>query len=525
MQEPITRTQAASKNLQASVAGIVLNFIFSFVSRRVFVLVLGKDYVGLGSLVGNITVLLTLLDFGASSAVIYRLYRPLSRGDMCSVSGILAYYNRLCRLSFVLTLSAGLVFMPYVPRAAVGFTHRSLLFAVYALQLLTVSVGYLFSRYRVLLFADQKSYVSQWIAYGFEGLCVLCESGILLVTGNYLLYLICHLVISLLEDFVLRRYVRGYYRTVDFSGKTGISPEIRRQIRREMLLLQPSNIAGTLLRTADNFLIVWLFGVGGNGIYSNYNMLLNYASMFSVTLVSALSASVGNLGASASEAHARKVFSVTCLAGFFPVNICASLLCVMSGDMITLWLGKGLTLPVGVSCVLAAHFFVSGMRRCTLIFRDAYGLYRKEKIKPFAELFASMLLSVLLGRRLGIGGVYLGQLLASFTVCFWYEPYILFRYGFGTGVWSHYRRLAGYMAVTALSCYCSFVLCRHIPSFSLRFMTCISVAILFFFGAFAGSKDLKELLRVSGSLMKTHKGSVSCPQKTVCRRGLSSKAF
>ena len=85
------RGKAAGENLRATVFGIFLNFLYSFVSRRVLVYSMGKEYVGLGSLVGNMAVLLTLLDFGASSAVIFRLYKPLADGDKRAVSDIFNY--------------------------------------------------------------------------------------------------------------------------------------------------------------------------------------------------------------------------------------------------------------------------------------------------------------------------------------------------------------------------------------------------------------------------------------------------
>jgi hypothetical protein len=94
-----SRTSSSIKNLRASTAGIFINLIFSFFSRKIFVLVLGKEYVGLSSLIGNITALISLVDFGASTAVTYRLYRALATGDDRSVCAYLHFYRRICALS------------------------------------------------------------------------------------------------------------------------------------------------------------------------------------------------------------------------------------------------------------------------------------------------------------------------------------------------------------------------------------------------------------------------------------------
>ena len=314
MKPTARRGKAAADNVKATVAGIFLNFLFSFVSRRILVLCMGPDYVGLGSLVGNIAILLTLLDFGASSAVIYRLYRPLADGDETAVSQILSYYTRLCRLSAVLTSAAGLLYLPFVPDAAVGFSDTEILYTAYLLRLIPMSASYLFSPFRVLLFADQKNYTCQWISYIFGGLCVLSEGIGLLIFHSYMFSLFCHPVLSLTEDFIVRRYAKKQYPDVTFSGSQTVPVSLRRSMRREILRLQPTGIAGTLLCTLDNFLVVRLFGVTGNGLYSNYNMLIGYAFMFSVTLIGALSASVGNLGAFEKPEKAYGMFRITCLA-------------------------------------------------------------------------------------------------------------------------------------------------------------------------------------------------------------------
>ena len=497
MKPTARRGKAAGENLRATLVGIFLNFLYSFVSRRVLVLCMGAEYVGLGSLVGNMAILLTLLDFGASSAVIYRLYRPLAEGDEKSVSEILSYYTRLCRLSCFLTLAAGLLYLPYVPKAAVGFSDTALLYAVYLLRLVPMSVSYLFSPCRVLLFADQKSYIGQWISYAFGGLCVLLESGGLLLLHSYLFGQLCHPLLSLLEDLLIRHCVKKQYPDVSLSGEP-VSLSLRRSMRREIIRLQPTGIAGTLLCTLDNFLVVRLFGVAGNGLYSNYNMLLGYAFMFSVTLIGALSASVGNLGASEKPEKAQKIFLMTCLAAFFPINTAATLLFVLSGDMMTLWLNGSELLPSWGFAALAAHFLIRALRQSVLMFRDAYGLYRREKIKPFAELALSLLFSYFFGKKLGLGGVYVGQALAAFLVCFWYEPWVLYRYGFRARVLPYYRLMLRFLCVSALSCRCGRILCRGIPSLSARFAVCIAVSVLFFFGGFFGTEPLRLLWRRLG---------------------------
>lgn len=497
-----SRTSSSIKNLRASTAGIFINLIFSFFSRKIFVLILGKEYVGLSSLIGNITALISLVDFGASTAVTYRLYRALATGDDRSVCAYLHFYRRICALSCALTCFVGALLAVHLPKIVRGFDDLFTLYAVFAVSILTSAAEYFFLPERVLLFADQKSYVAQFFSYTFGAVGVVADALVLVLFKNFAVYTLVHSSLCLLQDICVVRHVRRRYARLDLSAKKRYDKSFLKDLLREIVSLTPSNVAATLSRTVDNFLVVSLFGVSQNGVYSNYNLLISYAGIFSVTVVGAISASVGNLNADSTRERSMSVFGMTSLASFFLVNIGTTLLFVMSGDIITAWLGRGMALPFSCSCAIAANFFISGVRRVPLVFRDSMGLYRHEKIKSFVDLFASVALSVFFGKKLGIAGIYLGQAVSAFAVCLWYEPYVLFKYGFGTGVGRYYMRLFSFAAISAASCLCSLSLCRAVGSFSMKFLVCIAVSAVFFFACFAKNQDLSEIFKRVSAMRK-----------------------
>ncbi len=496
MRKYISRTHAASNNLRTSVAGIFINIILSFFSRRIFVIVLGKEYVGLSSLIGNITVLLSLADFGAASAVIFHLYKALAKKDHTAVSQYLSCYHSFCRLSAFVTVVCGAALLPHLSSFVKDFDDVPALKCAFCIYICSCALGYFFSREQILLFADQKNYVVQLFSFVFGALSAAAECAVLIFTRNYIVYLCTHSLIIFSCDLALAVYVRKTYPEICFSSKLVCPYHQKKLLLREMMFLQPSNISGTLLRTVDNFLVVSLFGVAANGIYSNYNMLLGYAFMLSVTLISALSASVGNLSASESKEKSEKIFYLTSTASFFLINICTCLLFAMSQDIISLWLGNSLSLPHSVSAVLAANFFITALRRTPLIFRDSFGLYKYEKIKPFAELLASVILSVFFGKRMGMGGIYLGQAMSAFFVCLFYEPYILFCHGFEKSVFPYYARMIKYGFVSFLSCAMCYFACRYLPLFSLRFGVCLFIPCTMFFIFFFSSVETKRIMEM-----------------------------
>lgn len=484
----VGRVYAVKRNLFSAIAGIFINILYSFVSRKIFVMTLGCELVGLGSLMGNMTAVLSLLDFGAGSALCFSLYSPIAKNDTRKISAYLSFYRKLCVFSSLLTFFAGVFLLPYIKSAS----DNPQSITAFIIFLASNFISSIFSAEKILLFSDQKNYITQIFSYIFGGIGVVVEGLVLIFTKNYILYLFISTALCLIEDIAIVFYTRTKYPQIRFSGVK--DKGVQKRLIREMLYIQPANIAGTLLRTADNFLVVYLFGVATNGIYSNYNMILGYASMLSVVLTGSVSATVGNIGASESFENAERIFRITSICSFFPVCICTCVLFVMSGDIVTLWLDKSNAVSGNFSFILAFNFFVMGLKRSVSVFREGFGLYRKEKIKPFAELAAALLLSVFFGRKMGLAGVYLGQSVAAFIVCLWYEPYILYKYGFSKSVIPYYRLMMRYFFISALACGCAFVICRSVFSFSLKAAVCIAVPLLFCFAAFYGRKEMQDAL-------------------------------
>ena len=70
------------------------------------------------------------------------------------------------------------------------------------------------------------------------------------------------------------------------------------------------------------------------------------------------------------------------------------------------------------------------MRKSVLTFKDALGLYWTDRYKPIFEAVINLIFSVLLAKKIGISGIFIGTIISTLTTCFWIEPYVLFKNGF-----------------------------------------------------------------------------------------------
>lgn len=100
--------------------------------------------------------------------------------------------------------------------------------------------------------------------------------------------------------------------------------------------------------------------------------------------------------------------------------------------------------------VIVVKYYLSGMRKTVLTYRDAYGLYWQDRYKPLLEIAVNLIASLVLVMRMGISGVFLGTIISTLTTCFWVEPYVLFRYVFHKKPKQYFKLVVEYGVVTLL---------------------------------------------------------------------------
>lgn len=66
------------------------------------------------------------------------------------------------------------------------------------------------------------------------------------------------------------------------------------------------------------------------------------------------------------------------------------------------------------------------------------GLYRYGKWRPIISAILNIFISVFLGNRIGLIGVLLGTSIVRVLTNVWYDPIVIFRYGFGKSSTKYY---------------------------------------------------------------------------------------
>ena len=160
----LERTKNAIRNMLWGVLNRIVNIIFPFVLRTVFIYTLGSMYLGLNSLFTSILTVLNLAELGFSSAIVYNMYKTIAENDTESICAIMNYYKKVYRVIGSIVSIVGVSLMPFLRYLINGECPKDInLSILYLLFLGNTVVSYFMFAYKTCIpcFKYQDSRGSQ----------------------------------------------------------------------------------------------------------------------------------------------------------------------------------------------------------------------------------------------------------------------------------------------------------------------------------------------------------------------------
>ena len=110
------RTKYSVINAITAVVFQLLNMVIVFFSRRIFLAELGAEMLGINSLFTQILSMLSLVELGIGSAIVFSLYRPLAEKDEQQIAAIMMVYRKAYTLIGGVIFILGMLLTPFIPR-------------------------------------------------------------------------------------------------------------------------------------------------------------------------------------------------------------------------------------------------------------------------------------------------------------------------------------------------------------------------------------------------------------------------
>ena len=419
------RLQNSKYNIIFNMIQLFLTTILSFVARSVFINILGKELLGLDGLFSNILSMLSLTELGISTAINFSLYKPIAENDTKKISTLMTVYKKLYQKIGISVLIVGLLIAPFLPLMINGHSFDNLYF-IYSLYVITTAISYFYIYKETLINAYQKGYklfaiksTTTILMYGLEIL-------FLVLTHDFIAYLIITFVIKFVQNFLVNRYVSVKYPDIDYHSKENIDKETKDDIIVNVKSLIVAKLGDYLLNGTDN-IIISTINIGLTGLYANYLSIIGVMKTIMNTIYNGIVASFGNLAALESKKTQENVFNISNFACFILSGFITVELIFLFNPFITFWVGKKYLLNEWMVTIIAFNFYFYSQMISLDIIKRATGKYKIDAHISIIQAVVNLVVSIVLGNMIGISGVLLGTLISYLSVAIIFKPYLLYK--------------------------------------------------------------------------------------------------
>lgn len=448
-----TRTSSSIKNSIASMILYIITTIMGFILQAIFIRTLGAEYNGIKGLFSNILNMLNIAELGFGSAIVYHLYKPMAEKNIQEIKTLVKYYRNIYNIIAGIILAIGIILLPIIPTIVGEVSVPENVTFLFFLYLLSTVFSYLLTYKRSVLYADQKNYITNTVSGIFVILKNLIQIAIIILTQNFIIYLISQIVLAVLENIVINIIVNKKYEYVrDLSDSENMPKELKKDITTKVKGLLFHKIGGFVVLGTDNIIISMTKGLGvvAVGMYANYNMIIGQVKILFGNMINSLTASVGNLLIEKDKSKARSIYKSMLLLNSWIFCFCSISIYCMIEPFVKIWIGSEYLLSKFVLITLVINLYIQGMRNTSNTFKEAAGIFYEDRFIPLIESIINIVVSIIFVQIFGLAGVFMGTITSTMLLLIYSYPKYVYKLVLG-GTYAEYFKLYAFHGILTLS--------------------------------------------------------------------------
>ncbi len=414
-------------NTAAGFVTRIANLIARFVLQTILIYVLGIQYVGVSGTFTSVLTVLSLADLGIGSAISYELYKPLAEKNEKKIAALMNFYKMAYRIVAIVVLVIGVTIIPFLHLFIKDVPDiKENIALIYMMFVIKTFVTYLLVYKSTLLVAKQENYIVSKIQAIMTLVRSVAECVALLLTGQYITYLIIEIVANVIQNVWISNIADKRNPELKKNKKEYLNKAEQKKLLFDIKGLAMYKAAFALGRGVDNIIIGAFVNTSAVGLVSNYTLIRTQVEQFLKQLNNEIVPSVGNLSVTESEDKQHDIFSKLLFLNFWLSAFCSVSYFVIIQPFIILWLGVDYLLSLTIVAAMTMDFYIVCISETVASFRTATGVFVKGQYRPLITVTINIVLSVILARYLGIFGVLIATVIARLLTQ-WYDPYLLFK--------------------------------------------------------------------------------------------------
>ncbi|MGG2092736.1 polysaccharide biosynthesis C-terminal domain-containing protein [Bacillus sp. S13(2024)] len=406
------RTKKAFYNFCVAIMLQLITIILGFLIIPIRIQTYGSEMNGLLASIGQFLVYFKLVEAGISIASMQALYKPLANNDTSQVNAILSatkqFYNRAGIIFTIIVVIFSILF-PIVTKGEIsGFTVTALVIVMAGSGILEFLI---FNKYGVLLAADQKDYIVNFIQVIISVLNATISIVLMYLNKSILLVTIWSTSASVLKVMIIVLYFKKYYPEIKFNT----IPNYEAISKRWDAFIH--QLASLVVFNSPIIIITFFCSLKVVSIYSVYNVIFAAIGSIIGVFSSGLLAGFGQAMTINNQESVRKSYSsFECL--YYMVLTWAYTCCLILILPFVRIYTKGIHDANYIDPVLAILFVWVGMSNQIRIPQNmlvsAAGHFKETRKRAIIEACINIIASLVFVQYFGVYGVLMGSI-CSFT--------------------------------------------------------------------------------------------------------------
>lgn len=464
------RIKNSLNNIITGLAGQVIFIITGFVTRTVFINILGATYLGVNGLFSNVLTVLSFAELGIGQAIVFSLYKPIAEQNEEKIASLMKLYSKVYRIIFIVVLALGMALLPFLQFIISDIDSIPDIRIIYVMYVVNSAASYLFSYRGTFVTACQKNYVINVISFASNILMAAVQIAALIAFENFLVYLGIQIAFGIIQNIFSYIYSSVKFPFLKEKNVKPLEKGELKKIKDNVKALILYKVGTISLNSTDNIIISSFLGVVTVGLYSNYLLLQTSVTAFLSTVFNNLTASIGNLNAKGEVGEKLFLFKVINLATFWLYSVVSICLFACMTPFIHIWIGDNYILPTSVSMIIAINTYIAGMLFAPFNYRQTMGLFVQGRWRPIISAVINIVISIIFAQWWGLAGVLWGTAIARLSTNVWFDPYLVFKHGINQSPkWYYidYLKKAAQFVIIGIICW---IAVYYIPDTNILFV-------------------------------------------------------
>lgn len=464
-----SRTMNSILNFISSIGGQLLNIFIQFLVRTVFIRTLGKSYLGIGGLFSNILSMLSLVEFGVGSAILFKLYEPLAQRDEKRINVLVHFYRKVYFFIGLTISGIGICLIPFL-RLLIKDYDRLLalninVVIIFLMYLFKTVSSYLFLAYKSsLIKADQKEYLVNAIIYLVTIVTAIIQIAALLIYPKFEIYVLISILQVIFQNLVCAILANKMYPYITKDVDEKLDKKEILEVAKDCSALFLYKLNGVVLKATDNIILSAIRGLDMVALYSNYYVFYTSINTLFSKIFNSISHSLGNLHTTHDVKHEYEIYEVINFLAIILGGTAGVGIFVVSNPAVSAWIGDEWLLEQPFSLLMGIEIVGLALRQPMNKYRATMGLFQQAKFRPVAGMVINLVVSAALVSKWGICGVLVGTIVADWSTIMWYDPIIIHKYGFKNAYspTRYFIKLFKYLAILSIIGAADYILCEKV---------------------------------------------------------------